>query len=64
MGWLGWSPAVAMRATPAEITIAMAGRADMLAAIFGDKKGKSAQNTDVGAGLFAALKSHPAARTG
>lgn len=34
-GWLGWSPAQAWAATPAEIEAAFNGRADMLKAIFG-----------------------------
>lgn len=34
-GWLGWSPAVTLDATPAEITEAYKGRVDFLRAIFG-----------------------------
>lgn len=34
-GWLGWEPAVAFDATPAEIMEAYRGRLDMLKAIFG-----------------------------
>lgn len=34
-GWLGWSPSVAWRSTPAEILAARAGRVEMLKAIFG-----------------------------
>ena len=34
-GWLGWSPEVALNATPAEIVLAYQGRLDMLKAIYG-----------------------------
>jgi hypothetical protein len=37
-GWLGWSPADAWNATPAEITSAHQGRLEMLKAIFGGKR--------------------------
>jgi hypothetical protein len=42
-GWLGWPPAQAWAATPAEIEAAFKGRTDMLRAIFGgaDKKPSS-----------------------
>lgn len=36
-GWLGWTPADAWEATPAEIIEAYRGRTEMLAAIFGGK---------------------------
>lgn len=35
-GWLGWTPADTLDATPAEITEAHKGRLEMLKAIFGD----------------------------
>jgi hypothetical protein len=37
-GWLGWTPADAWEATPAEITEAYQGRLDMLSAMFGSRK--------------------------
>ncbi|MDB5616163.1 hypothetical protein [Tardiphaga sp.] len=37
-GWLGWPPAAAWEATPAEILEAYQGRTEMLASIFGGKK--------------------------
>ncbi|CDZ55517.1 hypothetical protein [Neorhizobium galegae] len=37
-GWLGWSPEVALDATPAEIVLAYEGRWDMLKAIYGGGK--------------------------
>ncbi|CDZ53375.1 hypothetical protein [Neorhizobium galegae] len=37
-GWLGWSPEVALDATPAEIVLAYEGRLDMLKAIYGGGK--------------------------
>lgn len=37
-GWLGWSPADAWEATPAEITEAYKGRMEMLGAVFGGGK--------------------------
>lgn len=42
-GWLGWTPADAWEATPAEITEAYKGRREMLSAMFGG--GKSDDNT-------------------
>ena len=38
-GWLGWTPADAWEATPAEITEAYKGRREMLSAMFGSGKG-------------------------
>jgi hypothetical protein len=38
-GWLGWTPADAWEATPAEITEAYQGRLDLLSAMFGSRKG-------------------------
>jgi hypothetical protein len=48
-GWLGWTPATTLDATPAEITEAFKGRTDMLKAIFGgesDTKPKSNASSD------------------
>ena len=42
-GWLGWTPADAWEATPAEITEAYQGRREMLSAMFGG--GKPDDNT-------------------
>ncbi len=42
-GWLGWTPADAWEATPAEITEAYKGRRELLSAMFGS--GKSDDNT-------------------
>jgi len=42
-GWLGWTPADAWEATPAEITEAYQGRLDLLSAMFGS--GKSEETT-------------------
>lgn len=42
-GWLGWTPADAWEATPAEIAEAYTGRRELLSAMFGS--GKGADNT-------------------
>lgn len=39
MGWLGWTPDVAMGADVNLIEIALDGRTDLLSTIFGDGKG-------------------------
>jgi hypothetical protein len=39
-GWLGWTPADAREATPAEITEAYKGRRELLTAMFGGGKGE------------------------
>lgn len=44
-GWLGWTPADTLDATPAEITEAHAGRLDMLKAIFGVSDEKPDRST-------------------
>lgn len=46
-GWLGWTPDVALDATPAEIILAYEGRLDMLKAIYGgEEKPESALSLD------------------
>lgn len=45
-GWLGWPPADAWEATPAEITEAYKGRMEMLAAVFGGGKTDSITKPD------------------
>lgn len=44
-GWLGWTPAETLYATPAEIIEAQTGRMDMLKAIFGDGKASKQHDT-------------------
>jgi len=49
-GWLGWTPATTLDATPAEITEAYKGRVDMLKAIFGGEsptKSKATSDDDI-----------------
>jgi hypothetical protein len=45
-GWLGWSPAVAWEATPAEITEAYKGKLELLAAMFGGGKATDETNDE------------------
>lgn len=44
-GWLGWTPAETLYATPAEIKEAYRGRMEMLKAIFGSGDGKDKADT-------------------
>lgn len=44
-GWLGWTPAVAWEATPAEIIEAQKGRVEMLQAVFGGKQEDGGEET-------------------
>lgn len=45
MGWLGWSPQIALAAEVAMIELALESRSDLLATIFGSgTKGKSKGN--------------------
>jgi hypothetical protein len=46
-GWLGWSPADTLDATPAEIREAYAGRLDMLKSIFGGSDDATASKSDL-----------------
>jgi hypothetical protein len=45
-GWLGWSPAVAWAATPAEITEAFKGKREFLAATLGTGKATDETNDE------------------
>lgn len=45
-GWLGWSPADAWNATPAEIAAAYAGKIEMLKAIYGAADASGTSSTD------------------
>jgi hypothetical protein len=45
-GWLGWSPAIAWNATPAEIITGYKGKLDMLQAVFGSKADDKQQEPD------------------
>ncbi|MEH2469742.1 hypothetical protein V1281_001011 [Nitrobacteraceae bacterium AZCC 2161] len=53
-GWLGWTPDEAWDATPAEILEAYQGRTEMLAAVFGGKKGSDDTTHDATKGKIEA----------